>query len=701
MFKSELYLNKIIYYGLYAILLTPLFFWPRALFAFLTPKFLLFQVLIEIIFAAWLILRVIGSGNQSWVRKNYIVSALMIFFGVSFISAIFGVDFSRSFWGIGARMTGLFAELHFLAWFLVLVSISKSGFRSSTSKSLDVGLRESMPDFDIAQYLNFSFFIALAVAATAFYQNTQWALAWGSTVFNNPTFIAPYFIFHFFWGLYKTIFNFQFSISKLKGWFFGVGSVFIFFVILLGQVRGAILGLFAGILLLGFFLIFDGLTTRRFKIALSAIFFLIFIGFFSLWIFRDSQFIQNKNISVLRRLTQFSLSETTAQTRILAWQTALKGFTDRPILGAGPENFNYIFNAHYNPSFLKFGSGGFGETWFDKPHNAFLQILTETGIVGSLAYILIWFVVVFYLFRIFKNNPKNTSIISIMEGKFLSVFLASAFFSYLVTVFFSFDSFGSWFGLFLFLAFLASRDHANQSEELRMPRIANFYSQLSSLAIVGSLLALLYVNYGMWRANIADADALRIFSRDPAQGIVLFKKSLSYFTPYKSEYQFDLIASVAGAVEKGISLLNLEDVINFSLNEADKAVAAHTKDAAKYTDMVRIYNILGTRGRDPEIISQAEDFGKKSLELSPNRQETLFYLARTALLKNDAKLAIMWAKQAVLADPDIKQSHWYLGLAYIADNQRQEGIAEIKKALEMGYGPQNKTEEQFIKNLEL
>ena len=161
----------------------------------------------------------------------------------------------------------------------------------------------------------------------------------------------------------------------------GVGCVFFFFVVVLGQVRGAILGLFSGILLLGFFLIFCSFTARRFKIALSTIFFLIFVGFFSLWIFRDSQFIQNKNISVLKRLTSFSLSETTAQTRILAWQTALKGFGDRPILGAGPENFNYIFNAHYNPSFLKFGGGGFGETWFDKPHNAFLEILTETGVI--------------------------------------------------------------------------------------------------------------------------------------------------------------------------------------------------------------------------------------------------------------------------------------------------------------------------------
>ena len=699
--QLEYILSKIVKYGLYAILLTPLIFWPRALYAFMTPKFILFQVLVEIVFAAWLILKIIDFrnrgifdfGNQLFFRKNYILLALLGFMAVSFVSAFFGVDFSRSFWGIGARMTGLFAELHFLAWFLVLVSISKSGFRSPTSRSLDVGLRESMPDFDIVKYLNFSFFVALAVAATAFYQNTQWTLVWGSTIFNNPTFVAPYLIFYFFWGLYQTITKLQAPSSKLwQRWFFGVGAAFILFVILLGQVRGAILGLFAGILLLGFFLIFSGLTARRFKIALTVLFILLFTGLFSLWIFKGSQFIQNPNFSTLRRLTQFSLSETTAQTRILEWQTALKGFTDHPILGVGPENFNYIFNAHYNPSFLKFGGGGFSETWFDKSHNAFLEILTETGIIGAIVYVLILAAIALSLYKLWKINEK-----------FLSVFLASAFFSYLVTVFFSFDSFGSWFGLYLMLAFLASHS-SNTNNTNKHTNNANENGWIKNLFVTFVLIGLFvleYFNYGIWRANIADADALRIFSRDPAQGIVLFKKSLNYFTPYKSEYQFDLIASVAGAVEKGIPFPNLEDTINFSLGEADKAVATHPKDAAKYTDMARIYNIFGTMGRDPEIISQAEVFGNKSLALSPQRQETLYYLARTALLKNNAKLAIIWAKQAVLADPDIKQSHWYLGLAYIADNQRQEGIGEIKKALELGYEPQNKNEADFIKNLGL
>lgn len=667
--QLENYLTKIIKYGLYAILLTPLAFWPRALYAFLTPKFLLFQVLVEIVFGAWFILQMIDFRNQSYLRRNYITLSILVFIVVSLISALLGVDFSRSFWGISARMTGLFAELHFLAWLLVLTS-----FFSST---LDVNQKNWQ------HYLNFSLAVSILVALSAFYQNTQWRLVPGYTIFSNPTFVAPYFLFHFFWGLYQAWNN----KSWQKLYYISV-SALILWAIFLGQIRSAFIGLFLGILFLGAGLIFSNIFKVRFRVLTAVLYGIIILGLILVWQFRDSKFVEQ---SYFDRFSHISFEDATVQTRFLTWQAALKGFWDKPILGVGPENFNYLFNAHYNPRLLMYGGTSFAETWQDKPHNAFLEVLTEIGTIGSLAYISIWFFVAFYLFKIFKEGEK-----------FLSLALAGAFISYLGTMFFSFDSLGSWFGLFLMLGFLVSHNNANKTEESRMSRIANtIYSQLISLAIVLSVLTLLFVNYGIWRANIADADALRFFSRNPAQGINLFKKSLNYYTPYKSEYQFDLIASIAGAVEKRITLPNLEDTINFSLSEADKAVAAHPEDAAKYTDMARIYNIFGTMGRDPRILAQAEIFGKKSLELSPNRQETLFYLARTALLKNDFKSAVKLTKQTVDIDPEINLSHWYFGLSYIANNQINEGAAEIKKALELGYQPQNQKEKDFIKNLGL
>jgi len=114
---------------------------------------------------------------------------------------------------------------------------------------------------------------------------------------------------------------------------------------------------------------------------------------------------------------------------------------------------------------------------------------------------------------------------------------------------------------------------------------------MKKIAIFTTIIIVVYLimlNYSIWRANVADADALRVFSQNPELGLVLFEKSLSYKSPYKSEYQFDLIASVAGAVEKGVRIDDLENVINLALDEAEKAVSTHPKIASGYTDMAKI-----------------------------------------------------------------------------------------------------------------
>ncbi|MFH1990760.1 MAG: O-antigen ligase family protein, partial [Patescibacteria group bacterium] len=204
----------------------------------------------------------------------------------------------------------------------------------------------------------------------------------------------------------------------------------------------AIIGLLVGLFVVGAFLIFsDILAKKRYRVFVAVLMLVIILSVAVMFLFKDSEFV--KNSTYLKRFSDISLSATTAQTRILTWQSAIKGFFAAPILGAGPENFSYLFNANYNPRLLMYGGGSFAETWQDKPHNAFIEILTETGIIGSLSYILIWVFVAVYLFKIFRKGEK-----------FLSLILAAAFIAYFGAIFFSFDSFGSWFGLYLFLALL-------------------------------------------------------------------------------------------------------------------------------------------------------------------------------------------------------------------------------------------------------
>jgi len=682
MSKLELYLSKIVKYGLYAILLTPLAFWPKALYPFLTPKFILFQILVEIVFAAWLALLVLRNTNtrmntnntnqnsrhsydnsyHSYWRK-WLITSLFIFIGISFLSAIFGIDFQRSFWGIGARLTGLFAELHFIAWFLVLISYLKNDKEKWNN------------------YLNFSFFVSIAVALTAFYQNPNWSLAIGSTIFNNPTFVTPYFIFHFFWGLYQSI-----SQSKNR-WLWASASAFLFVAIILTQIRSSILGFLVGIFIFGIILIFSSALGHRVKIATAVSYLVLIIGIIVFWNIRD--FPAVKNISFLNKISQTSLTGATVQTRLLNWQEAIAGFKDRPLLGVGPENYNFVFNAHYNPEFARFADD-FAETWSDKPHNAFLEILAETGIIGGLAYLLILAAAASALRALWRKGEK------ILVGALLGGFLG-----YLGSIFFAFDSFGSWFGLYLMLGFLAS--HSNPNLQIH-PNTTNINKNLKNLLVAFVLiciLGLLYVNYSIWRANLYDAEAIRIFQQKPREGLTLFQKSLSYNTPYKAEYRFDLAGSVMTAVQRNASIPDLENTLNFALEEIDQAIAAHPENAAYYSDAAKLYNILGDKGADPAVLDQAESFAKKSLELSPDRQETLFYLAQTALIRKDVESAIRWTRRAIDAYPEWRKGYWFLGRIYFIAGQYEKSAAEIKKAIDMGYNPQNKGEEEFIKNLGL
>ena len=689
----ENFLSKIIKYGLYAILITPLALWPKALYPFLTSKFILFQILVEIVFAAWLILLIKRGFTRTWadLRGNYIILSLAGFFAVSFISAIFGVDFQRSFWGFGPRLTGLFGELHFMAWFLVLTSSLYNPNKSKNPNNPNSEYPGKLVNSDY--YLNFSFFVAIAVGLTSFYENPQWGLVYGYDIFNNQTFAAPYYLFHFFWGLYQIINKLQttnYKLQTLRRWIFGAGTIFILYRIFITQIRGAIIGLLAGLFILGVGLLFGRALNKKTRVAVGIIGGLILLALSVFIVFRNNPVFQE--LSPIKKITGISLSETTVQTRISTWRVALKGFGKDAFFGVGPENFNYLFNANYDPQSLKFGGGGFHETWFDKPHNAFLEVLTETGVIGMLAYILIWIAAVIALRRLYKAGDK-----------ILSLILAAAFISYFGSMFFAFDSFGSWFGLYLTLCFLASQINPNNME--RNPNDPNSdYSdkirKFGLLIIPIFVFGLLYLNYSIWRANLYDAESIRMFSRDTGSGMTLAKRSLDYWTPYAAEYKFDLFTAVASAIQKNQPLPDPETTINFVLEKADEVVAAHPNDAAYLTGMAKLFGILAERGRDPQILAWARDYGEKSLLLSPSRQETLFYLSKIALLQGDTNSAVARAKEALDAAPSIYLSRWYYGLALLADGRAVEGKTEIKEALDLGYKPKG-GEIELIKNLGL
>jgi O-antigen ligase len=142
------------------------------------------------------------------------------------------------------------------------------------------------------------------------------------------------------------------------------------------------------------------------------------------------------------RLLQISTSDQSAQTRIWVWGEAWKGFLERPVLGWGPENFTPVYDKFFNPKFYIPGQST--ETWFDRAHSIYFDSLVETGIIGFLSYLGMFFM---FYWEFFKNAHKNGP--SKMQ-KILMVAIPAAYLGQGIAIF---DVFPMYISLFLFLAF--------------------------------------------------------------------------------------------------------------------------------------------------------------------------------------------------------------------------------------------------------
>src|SRR3989338_2928222 len=110
----------IIRWGTYAVLFAPLIVMIQFFFPFVAPKTTFFRIMVEIIFAAYLVL--VFSNSRYRPPINPLMIALTSFLGVFILASLLGVNLNRSFWSTYERMTGIWTMLHLYAFFIILTS---------------------------------------------------------------------------------------------------------------------------------------------------------------------------------------------------------------------------------------------------------------------------------------------------------------------------------------------------------------------------------------------------------------------------------------------------------------------------------------------------------------------------------------------------------------------------------------------------
>ncbi len=608
--------------ALFLIPIFPLIIANSFFFPFITGKAFYFRILVEIAFASWVILAFLDARYRP--RISGLTIGVTLFAVIALLADLLGVNPLRSIWSNFERMEGWLTVLHL--WAFYLVSTSMFGVGEEGKRSWH-------------RWLNVSLFVAGITILYAFAQLFGWAaIHQGSSRLDaslgNSAYFAVYLLIHvgiatymFFVAQARAIVN-----AGFLRWVYPILGVIFSFIIFQTQTRGTILGLIGGILLaLALFAIFGARAQKKSRLISTGVIALIIVIGVVFWFNRDASFI--KNNAVLSRIASISWNETKTQARAYIWPMALKGSLERPILGWGQENFNYIFNANYNPKMWS------QEQWFDRAHSVYLDWLVASGFVGLIAYLALY---VLLLVAVWKSD------ISVAQKSILTGLTVG----YAIHNVFVFDNLASYVFFFALLGFVGSISTSAKGHHSKLhQRIqrATFSKDaveyiVAPIAVVVLVAGLYFFSVRPIQANTRLITALHACGDPTTVRTDLFEHALALHSyTANQEIREQILSCAASVINSSVSSATKQAFFNLAAAQIDAQVAATPNDARMYILGGSFVNNYGEADKAVALLEKAH-------ALSPAKQSISLQLA-TAYANNErADEAVALLKQTYESD---------------------------------------------------
>lgn len=654
-----LFLIEIIRWGAYLALFAPLVVHPAFFFPFVVPKTVFFWIFTEIIVAAWLLLAI--PNRQFRPTWNPISIALGAFLFVTIFTSFSGVNTERSFWSTFERMAGTVNWIHLGLFFLVLVSVFKTVAE----------WRKLLTASFIASCVVALLFLVdrLGIAVIPFETRN------GATI-GNSSFMAAYLLFNVFFGIWLLL--------KTKGeWqkiFYGVGLGTLIFSMMISTAYGALTSMFGGFFILLIVWLFFAARFRYARLIAIALFFL---GIFAFSFIAYGTLNQNK--AIVSKLPYYFSDAGTIGARRVVWEMAWQGIKERPILGWGPENFNVVFTKYFNPCLVLSRCGS--EVWFDKTHNALLDQLIHSGIVGLIAYLAIFAAIFTTLFRIALRFHEEW----LMPGVIIAG-LASYFVQNLLV----FDMPSSYLMLALTLAFAGGMTNISSSAvEVKSTRTGLVDPSSFTIVAVGLLFVYFVFSFGFQSFQAANwGIAINRSSMPLDKKIELYKKSLAITRLGNRQTPEFFTNNLVSWVQDNQDLP--EGFVREAIEIMSNILARNPIDFRHHLILGNLYN--AARRYDPEYINGAEEVLLRAVELSPKNQQGLSSLSQTYLYKGDYEKAITLLERSRDLEPRFEQPHWSLLEAYVVAQKYEYATTEVASIINSNFIPSSSYRVSLIVN---
>jgi tetratricopeptide (TPR) repeat protein len=358
--------------------------------------------------------------------------------------------------------------------------------------------------------------------------------------------------------------------------------------------------------------------------------------------------------------------------RFPTWALSIKALKQKFFLGYGPENFSAAFDENFDPKL--------GIMWWDKPHNALLQIASDAGVIALLVY-LIFFVAIFWKMQKKKSElDKNTKIfLTSLQATLIAYFIANLF---------SFDCFPTYLMFFFIVAHTLRSVRDTSGDQMLSKKIANLKNPIVIIIFIALAIFLWQYNLVPFYINsqINKADALVQNKNcsgafEKMDGILELNSFIKLYS--MTEYiNFEKVCSelypenILAYTKKAIELFKEVVKIRPTYTRYWINIGSLTRYLAEQEQDLKIKN---------ELMNQTNYYLDKALQLAPKHQEIWLEKAKTEISAGNYKTAKENSEKCIELNSKTSDCYWYLGLSQIYLKENDEANKNIESAKVKGY----------------
>ena len=611
--------------GLALVLLTPLVWAPETYHPFAVGKAVWARSVIAATFALWALLAVRSPRYRP--PPSAILAALAASLAVAALSAWLGVSPQRSLWSTYTRMEGLVGTAHWFALALVLGAMLRSarGWHRLLNANLAVGL-------------------AVALVAIARFHLPEAAIFAGwpgeerypriSATTGNPTFLGAYmmtvallaagYLVRSWCGAPPAPGGPGRAPARASPWparaFWGATAACAVYALALSGSLGALAGLGAGAAAAAALYAWLGSSPRARRlgrwslgaVGAAAVVLVLVLGVRSAGLAGGEEFRPRAGGVLLQRVTSAERIAGTLGKRLRNWDSGLRAFAERPLLGWGTGNY-FVGSARHISARKE------GNQVSDHAHNMAIEEAATKGVAGLAAWLALWGVTGAVVVRRVRRACPREQAPAVFAGAALAGWFVQS-----QTLFYSPSM---WLQHMVLLGFAMHLEAASGGPRRARARWRTALAALGERAGRAALparaalaaLALALAGASLAASHGAHAGAAAIYRAEHGGAFLEdLERSMRAFEPLANGPRAILFNNVTAnwPVLAAHRREMAERLLGWTQEEAAAALAAEPRSWVVHHALARLYRAFATT--EAGLAPRARAHYERSLELAPN-----------------------------------------------------------------------------------